>query len=187
MSEGNPYTIPGMVLAACVLGALGLAASSNKKVAAAADAAAMAEQAKENLSFVIEAQRTSKAAAETNARPVDLFMNQWARYLTVGADTNAILGDISRIANEQTVSVQGRRSTTNDVMWKGEMVPVNYAEGTAVSSEFFRLTNWLGLVEKQWPLVRFERIEYEQTGGTLKLSVKTAYPLFIMHKLSATE
>lgn len=182
-NQSSPYTTPLMglfcVLVVVTFGAL----LANKKLNAAKLEFRSVEAGLAETRQAISVQEQSLASITAASKPVDVFMNGWASHLN-GGDGNAILNDLSRFGNEQTVSVQGRRSSTGESMWQGGMVPIAYAHGTAVSNEYFRLLNWLGKVEQAWPLSRFEQVSFQQRGGTLSLDVRIAYPTFILDRLS---
>ena len=58
-------------------------------------------------------------------------------------------------------------------------VQVQFAESTGVSSEFYRVLNWLGDIEKTWPIARFEQMDFQQKGPSLQLLIRLTVPTFI--------
>ncbi len=114
-----------------------------------------------------------------SAAPANSFMTHWHAALAPGRDANAMLTDFSRFGNEQAVSVQNRKSGSVEYFWKGKPLHVQSAEGEGVSSEYYRLINWLGEVEHAWPIARFEQATFEQRGTSLRLFVRLSYPTFL--------
>ena len=125
---------------------------------------------------------SSKALAKMASQksPAAAFMAQWGPALRPEIDGNTLLEDLSRFGNNSTVSVQSRKSGPTDYYWHGKTSEkIQYAEATGVSSEYYRLINWLGDMEHAWPLARFEQIAFEQKGPSLQLSLKLSYPTFL--------
>jgi len=180
----SPYSIPSFVLVAIVggIGLFGLQAHKSLKAHAAslADITAESDDVAQNISI----RKQALTVVTESASPVNSFMAEWSAHFAPGKDGNAILSDFSRIGNEQTVSVQGRKSGLNETMWHGVPVGVQVAQGTAVSSEYYRLLNWLGAVERAWPLARVDTFSFEQNGASLSLFVKLSHPSFIVDKLN---
>ena len=117
--------------------------------------------------------------AKMDASPANTFMNHWRDILSGSHDSNGILTDMAKFATNETVAVQGRKSGSVEYLWEGKPVQVQFAESTGVSSEFYRVLNWLGDIEKTWPIARVEQMDFQQTGPSLQLLIRLTVPTFI--------
>jgi hypothetical protein len=181
----NTYFIPALMLAIS-LGILGMfVASTNRALGRQTAAFKESENALGALTRTLALRRSSLAALSTAASPANAFVSAWESSLRSVRDDSAILSDFSKFGNEATISVQGRKSGTSEYTWRAKPQRVRFAEATGVSSEFYRLANWLGDMERNWPLARFDLIAFEQKGGSLQLAVRLAYPSFLIEREAA--
>ena len=176
----NRYSFPFLMLVLFV-GILGLfAASAHRALTRQGIAYAESEESLETLNRTVATKRTSLASLTAAASPANSFMASWKSALVTNRDESAMLGDFSKFGNESTISVQSRKSGTSEYTWRSKPQRVRFAEALGVSSEFYRLMNWFGDMERSWPLARFDYIAFEQKGGSLQLAVRISYPSFLI-------
>ena len=180
----SPYTIPSFSLIA-IVGIVGLFAvhakrSLNAEKNSLAEITNEATQVNQAISIRKQVLQNMTEASV----PVNTFMNAWSAMLAPGRDANSIMSEFGSLGIAHTIAIQGRKPTPNDTtVWQGRQIPMQGAQCTAVSGEFYRLMNWLGAVERAWPLARFETVSIDQNGASLSRTVKVAYPSFIVEKL----
>jgi len=180
--ESNRYFLPSVTLFCVVcLFAFGVL-KSHKSLTLAA------ESLDDNKAKSVTTEKTLKIKTSTleamkkASSPANTFIAAWNSALGAERDETAMLTDLTRLGTEATISVQNRKSGISDYTWRGKPQRVRFAEATGVSSEYYRLMNWLGETERAWPLARFEQIILEQKGQgqSLQLALKISYPTFLI-------
>lgn len=175
----NRYLIPSLVLFLALLAIGAFSLNSHRSLMGDRSNLATQEAELNSVATRVEAQRALLDEMKASATPSNTFMAQWRSALGANRDGNAMLTDLSRFGNDATVSVQGRKSGASEYLWRGKPLRVQFAEGTGVSGEYYRLVNWMGEMERAWPLARFEQIAFEQKGPSLQLLLKLSYPSFL--------
>ena len=176
----NRYLLPGVVLVGIAFGLAMLAAKTNRDLKAKISDLEDEQSQVSALDGQIAGSKAALAVAKSSTKPADHFMELWREYLKPGKDGNAILADANRYAAENTVSVQGRKPGSPEYIWKGKPLHSQSADCTGVSSEYYRLVNWLGSLERAWPLARFESVQLAQAGPSLSMQLHVAYPSFLV-------
>lgn len=175
----NRYLFPAVMLATFVGILVLFAASAHRALARQGADYADTEAKLEALKRTQSTKKTALDVLQAASSPSNSFMKSWESELVSRRDEGDMLVDFSRFGNDSTVSVQGRRSSRSEYPWRTKQVQVRSAEAMGASSEFYRLMNWLGDMERTWPLARFDNISFEQRGGSLHLSLRMIYPSFL--------
>jgi hypothetical protein len=178
------YTIPALVLAfgAGMLALVTSKAQKNldEKNAILADLTTQISQISSGNAIRKQVLKNMEQAAA----PGNAFIETWKTHLVPGKDGNSILADFVSVGTSNIVSIQNRKSGTGEIVWRNLPAPLNYAQGTVVSGDYYRLMNWLGEIEQTWPLAHIDSCALKQTGNSLSLGIKMSYPSFIVEKLA---
>jgi hypothetical protein len=177
--ESNRYLLPSVILL-CVVCIFAFAVFKSHKSLTLATASL--DQNKEKAVAIENSLKIKSLTLDSMKKassPANTFIAAWNSALGAERDETAMLTDLTRLGTESTISVQNRKSGISDYSWRGKPQRVRFAEATGVSSEYYRLMNWLGEMERAWPLSRFEQIALEQKGQSLQLALKISYPTFL--------
>ncbi len=91
----------------------------------------------------------------------------------------------SDAAQSVSISLQDRRSGVALRQWgRGEQI-VSLADVTAVAADYYKLMNWIGMLEASWPTVRIESLDFgaegvsQGAGFALRMSIQATIPTFL--------
>ena len=177
--DSNRYLLPSvaLVFGVCIFSFAVL--KVHKDLASANEALETFSVKAVGLENTLKIKSTTLQTMKTASSPANTFISAWKSALGTERDDTAMLTDLTRLGTEATISVQGRKSGISDYSWRGKPQRVRFTEATGVSNEYYRLMNWLGEMERAWPLSRFEQISFEQKGQSLQLAIKISYPTFL--------
>jgi hypothetical protein len=114
----------------------------------------------------------------TESRPAEGFLKQWQRTFLNGDDASrTILPDMDSLAVANLVSSSQKQTHSEPgYTFRNKTIPIERVEIT-VGGEYYRLINWLGAVEQEFPLARVETVSFTNEDG-LKLSASFSFPIY---------
>jgi len=170
------YRIPTIVLlaATCLLLLFLLKSFGRASRAAAqltAERAAVAA-ARAELAGTQQAARTAKAKSAA----ADQFLDAWKPELEADANIEQIFGQLDTLAVNNLLSPSGKNFAIKpNYFFNGRQLSVQNVN-ISVAGDFYRTLNWLGAVERAFPLARVEQISYTNTGSSLAMAVQFVFP-----------
>lgn len=124
--------------------------------------------------IIIES-RLSRLSAES--RPADDFIKQWRSSFLSEDDTQRILPTLDNLAVANVVSSSDKQNKADPgYTFRNKIIPVESVK-ISVSGDYYRLLNWLGAVEQQFPLARVEAVSFTNQNG-LKMTSTFSFPTY---------
>ena len=121
----------------------------------------------------IIASTLSRLSAES--RPANNFLKEWQRSFLSEDDMQRILPALDSLAVANVVSSSDKQSKADHgYTFRNKIIPVESVK-ISVSGDYYRLLNWLGAVEQQFPLVRVEAVGFTNQNG-LKMTSTFSFP-----------
>jgi hypothetical protein len=115
----------------------------------------------------------SRLSAES--RPADEFIKGWQHFFLSDDDTQRILPALDSLAVTNVVSSSDKQNKADPgYTFRNKMIPVECVK-ISVSGDYYRLLNWLGAVEQQFPLARVEAVNFTNQNG-LKMTSTFSFP-----------
>jgi hypothetical protein len=125
----------------------------------------------------------SRLGAES--RPADEFIKEWQRSFLSEDDAQRILPTLDNLAVANVVSSSDKQNKADPgYTFRNKIIPVESVR-ISVSGDYYRLLNWLGAVEQQFPLARVEAINFTNQNG-LKMTATFSFPTYFKLPTSAT-
>jgi hypothetical protein len=109
------------------------------------------------------------------SRPANDFIKEWQGSFLGEDDTQRILPALDSLAVANVVSSSDKQNKTDPgYTFRNKIIPVETVK-ISVSGDYYRLLNWLGAVEQQFPLVRVEAVNFTNQNG-LKMTSTFSFP-----------
>jgi hypothetical protein len=169
------FFIPCLTLICLALLGVFIALSTFQKVARLQlDVSAMRQE--------VDADKTQKAVIAstlsrliTESRPDNDFISEWQRSFLSEDDAQRILPALDSLAVANVVSSSDKQNKADPgYTFRNKIIPVESVK-ISVSGDYYRLLNWLGAVEQQFPLVRVEAVSFTNQNG-LKMTSTFSFP-----------
>jgi hypothetical protein len=131
----------------------------------------------------IIASTLSRLSAES--QPDDEFIKEWQRSFLSEDDTQRILPTLDSLAVANVVSSSDKQNKSDPgYTFRNKIIPVESVK-ISVSGDYYRLLNWLGAVEQQFPLARVEAVDFTNQNG-LKMTSTFSFPTCFKLSAAAT-
>jgi hypothetical protein len=169
------FFIPCLILVGLALMGVFIALSTFQKVARMQlDVSAM--------KLEVDDDKTQKAIIASTlvrlsdeSRPDDNFITQWQHSFLGEDDAQRILPALDNLAVANVVSSSDKQNKEDaGYTFRNKIIPVESIK-ISVSGDYYRLLNWLGAVEQQFPLVRVEAVSFTNQNG-LKMTSTFSFP-----------
>jgi hypothetical protein len=122
---------------------------------------------------------------DTESRPADEFIKEWQRSFLSEDDTQRILPALDSLAVANVVSSSDKQNKADPgYTFRNKIIPVESVK-ISVSGDYYRLLNWLGAVEQEFPLARVEAVSFTNQNG-LKMTSTFSFPTCFNLPASAT-
>jgi hypothetical protein len=179
------FFIPCLTLIGLALLGVFIAVSTFQKVARLQlDVSATKQEVDEDKAQkAIIASTLSRLSAES--RPADEFIKEWQRSFLGQDDTQRILPALDSLAVTNVVSSSDKQNKADPgYTFRNKIIPVESVK-ISVSGDYYRLLNWLGAVEQQFPLARVEAVSFTNQNG-LKMTSTFSFPTCFKLPVAAT-
>jgi hypothetical protein len=109
------------------------------------------------------------------SRPAAEFIKEWRRSFLSEDDAQGILPVLDNLAVANVISSSDKQNKSDPgYVFRNKTIPVESVK-ISVSGDYYRLLNWLGAVEQQFPLVRVEAVNFTNQNG-LKMTSTFSFP-----------
>jgi hypothetical protein len=170
------YFLPCLILLGIALLGVFIALSTFQKVAGLQlDVSTMKQEVADD-----KAQRTIIASTldrlDAESRPANNFIKQWQRSFLSEDDAQGILPALDSLAVTNVISSSDKQNRADPgYTFRDKIIPVESVK-ISVSGDYYRLLNWLGAVEQQFPLARVEAVSFTNQNG-LKMTSTFSFPI----------
>ena len=121
----------------------------------------------------------------TESRPADDFIKEWRRSFLSEDDTQRILPTLDGLAVANVVSSSDKQNKADPgYTFRNKIISVESVK-ISVSGDYYRLLNWLGAVEQQFPLARVEAVSFTNQNG-LKMTSTFSFPTYFKQPSSVS-
>jgi hypothetical protein len=118
---------------------------------------------------------SSLVRLSAESRPDDNFIKQWQRSFLCEDDAQRILPALDSLAVANVISSSDKQNKEDPgYTFRNKIIPIESVK-ISVSGDYYRLLNWLGAVEQQFPLVRVEAVSFTNQNG-LKMTSTFSFP-----------
>jgi len=122
---------------------------------------------------------------DTESRPANEFIKEWQRSFLSEDDMQRILPALDSLAVANVVSSSDKQNKADTgYTFRNKIIPVESVK-ISVSGDYYRLLNWLGAVEQQFPLARVEAVSFTNQNG-LKMTSTFSFPTCFKLPAAAT-
>jgi hypothetical protein len=169
------FLIPCLTLIGLALTGVFVALSTFQKVARLQlEVSATKQEVDDNKTQrAIIASTLSRLSAES--RPADEFIKEWQRSFLSEDDSQRLLPALDNLAVTNVVSSSDKQNKADPgYTFRNKIIPVESVK-ISVSGDYYRLLNWLGAVEQQFPLARVEAVSFTNQNG-LKMTSTFSFP-----------
>jgi len=169
------FLLPCLLLLSLALLGVFIALSTFPKVARLQlDVSAMKEEVDDD-----KTQKTIIASAlghfNAESRPAADFIKEWQHSFLSEDDAQRILPALDSLAVTNVVSSSDKQNKEDPgYTFRNKIIPVESVK-ISVSGDYYRLLNWLGAVEQQFPLVRVDAVSFTNKNG-LKMTSTFSFP-----------
>jgi hypothetical protein len=179
------FFIPCMTLIGLALLGVFIAVSTFQKVARLQLDVSVAKQEvdEDKTQKAIIVSTLSRLSAES--QPADEFIKEWQRSFLGEDDMQRILPALDSLAVTNVVSSSDKQNKADPgYNFRNKIIPVESVK-ISVSGDYYRLLNWLGAVEQQFPLARVEAVSFTNQNG-LKMTSTFSFPTCFKLPVAAT-